>query len=681
VGILATSRSSVRIACDCGESFAVSVIRVINLSSDPELLDELLNGELNQVRCNHCGSQYPSETPIFINDSREARYFCVFPSAWRSRELALRVEFYQELLGFNKEAIPGYVREAKFVFGLAPLANLFGKKFPLSESASPALTIVDKTKSILPIEPLTHELEEADFEQVIDVDRIDRRDSALIQRWRESGQDYYAFLDDGALHIFQRHAAPDRIGERADVFFQLHRNENFPLIVLLLVAESVEGGNEVLYWLFNMDNRIDVKFMEQLAENFEVNLHLFDVKYVRQRSIVFSPPLNKNVEYVLAQARLWLEQISPKRRNFFIAASKFDETAYDKLGHNRSGLQPEAFKDLPTPSLTKLALDILTYWSSKENYEYLIFIKSFQVATFKSILHDVLKRSIEFGLAMTKKMQRITVEMGLADTTQDLVSLLLSNFVEVMIGIKENDMDPAAQWDNWLQLVEDANEQGVLVDPEFSELALSAKRKLDDGQQLIHLDLTDDVEMFGALDQLQLPELVDLLKDPENRAEAAKAIAESGRQELFNEVIKAYRRMTRKEVDQLGDSLAGFGDLARDFLRDSAQSGSGTQAIGALRALVRLDGPAVAPFLLEAVISGKRGIWREAAGLMTCLTELPLEPVVEASKHPQAAVRSRVLLLLSDSPDPLAKARLTEMAENDQDSRVRRSARLALGGN
>ncbi|MBW1873628.1 MAG: hypothetical protein JRJ19_16290, partial [Deltaproteobacteria bacterium] len=99
MGILATSRSSVRIACDCGQSFAVSVIRVINLSSNPELLDELLTGELNQVKCKHCGSQYPSETPIFIHDPDDGRYICLFPSAWRSRELALRVEFYQELLG------------------------------------------------------------------------------------------------------------------------------------------------------------------------------------------------------------------------------------------------------------------------------------------------------------------------------------------------------------------------------------------------------------------------------------------------------------------------------------------------------------------------------------------------------------------------------------------------------
>ncbi|MBW1811252.1 MAG: hypothetical protein JRJ87_23885, partial [Deltaproteobacteria bacterium] len=613
MGILATSQSSVRIACDCGQSFAASVIRVINLSSNPELLDQLLTGELNQVKCKHCGSQYPSETPIFIHDPDDGRYICLFPSAWRSRELALRVEFYQELLGLNRESIPGYVRDARFVFGLAPVAAEFGMKYPAGELANPAPTIVEKTKSIQPIEPLPHELGEADFEQVTDVDLIDRRDSALIQRWQESGQDYYAFIDDGALHIFQRHAASERIGDRADVFFQLHRNENFPLIVLLLVAESVEGGNEVLYWLFNMDNRIDVKFMEQLAENFEVNLHLFDLKYVRRRSIVFSPPLNKNVEYVLNEARLWLEQIDPKRRNFFIAASKFDESAYDKLGHNRSGLQPEAFKDLPTPSLTKLALDILTYWSSRENYEYLIFIKSFQVATFKSILRDVLTRSIDFGLAMTKKMRRITVEMGLTESTQDLMSLLLSNFVEVMIGLKENDMDPVAQWENWQQLVEDANELGVTIDPEFTDLALSAKRKLEEGQQLIHLDLSDDVEMFGALDQLQLPELVDLLKDSEHRAEAAKAIAESGRQDLFSEVIKAYRRMNRQEVDIIGDSLAGFGELARDFLQDNAYNGRGTQVIGALRALVRLDGPAVAPLLLDTVISGKRGIWREAA--------------------------------------------------------------------
>jgi hypothetical protein len=679
LGILATNRRSVRITCDCGESFAAGVVRVINLSTDQELFESLLAGELNQVKCKHCDREFPSETPVYIHDPDALLYVCVFPSAWRSRELALRIEFYQELLGIGGDAIPGYVRDARFVFGVRPCADLFDRPEQSDVGSAPDQVLEEIIENS--IEPAIRELNESDFEQVYDVEKVDRRDSAVVQRWRESGQDYYAFLDDGALHIFQRHPDPKRFGDRADIFFQLHRIENFPLVVLLLVAESVEGGNEVLYWLYNMDNHVDVKFVEQLATRFEVNLHLFDPSYVRRRSMVFSPSLSQNVEYVLQQAREWLEKIDAKRRNFFIAASKFDESAYDKLGRIRSGLKPEAFKDLPSPALTKLALDILTYWSSRENYEYLIFIKSFPVTTFKTIVADVLKRSIEFGLAMTEKMKRMAVEMGFADSKEELLQHLLSNYVEVLLGLKENDMDPASQWENWQLLVKDADELGVVVDPEFFEVAHAARNRMEEAQQIIPLDLDDDVEMLGALDQLHPVELADLLKDPENRAEAARVLAEGGRQEMFAEVVKAFRRMNRKEVDILGNALAGFGEVARDFLMETLHSESGTQAVGALRALVRLDGPESVPVLLDEIKAGRRGVWRDAAELIAGLdpADLPWDRLEQVSTKGDAPVRGRLVTLLSILADDRARQKLEIMAQTDPDTRVRKAARRAIG--
>lgn len=678
MGLLATSKRSVRITCDCGGSFAAVVVRVINLSTDRELLDSLLAGELNSIRCKHCGREFPSETPVYVHDPDNMNYICLFPSAWRSRELALRIEFYQELLGMGADAVPAYIRAASFVFDPGPLAEMLKKPCTAREPDHPQLS---EAAAERPAAPNIRELEESDFEQVSDVERVDRRDGVLMQRWVESGQDYYAFLDDGAFHIFQRHPAPERFGDRADVFFQLHRIENFPLVVLLLVAESSAGdagvGNEVLYWLFNLDNRIDVKFIEQLAEHFEVNLHLFDLSYERRRSMVFSPPLSGNVEYVLAEARKWLEQIDPKRRNFFIAAGKFDERAYEKLGHSRASLQPEAFKDLPGPSLAKLALDILTYWSSRENYEYLIFIKSFPVTSFKAILENVLKRAIYFGLAMTKKMKRMAVELQLASSTEDLVGRLIGNFAEVLLGLRPNDLDPAACMENWRMLSESAAELGIEIDSQIVELARSVGKaqKLSGADAAI--DLSDDVEVLSALDQLETPELVDLLRDPENRAEAARILSEAGRTEMFADVVRAFRRMNKKETDSLGDSLAGFGETAREFLLDTIHQDSGIRVLCALRALVRLDGPAAVGELARMVASGKRGIWKEAAGMIGRL-QGAADELIELSNSPEAAVRARLARALSGLGDPRAAQRLEQMAASDPDPGVKRAARRAL---
>jgi len=647
------------------------VVRVVDIATDPSLLGELLSGALNQLSCQHCKKIVSSDTPVYLHDSQEQRYLCVYPSAWRSRELALRVEFYQELLGIENENVPGYVREARFVFGLDACAKIFaGAQKPTeTEHANHA-----ETTKVSDDQSHAHELKESDFEQVFDEDWVDRRDSALVQHWQESGQDYYHFMDQDVLHIFQRHGAPERFGDRADVFFQLHRIENFPLIVLLLVAESTEGGNEVLYWLFNLDNRIDVKFVERLAENFEVNLHLFDESYTRKRSMVFSPALQRNVAYVLEEARKWLDQIDPKRRNFFIAASKFDETAYRKLGRGRPGLDRHGFRDLPTPSLTKLALDILNYWSLRENYEYLIFIKSFPVESFKHVLTDVLARAIEFGVAMSEKMKRIAVEMELAVSKEELISRLLDNFRQVVLGQKENDMDLASQWENWRKLLTDAQKMGMDVEPEVAELAKATRRKMDEEPKGIPLDLSDDVEMLSALDQLDPEELLDLLKDSDQRLEAVRTISQLNRQDLMEQAFQAFSRMTRREIDSLADAMAGFGSDARDTLYEFARGDRSAQAVGAMRALVKLEGHQLTPILLQAVESGRRGVWREAVDMLIDMPDLPLEAILKASRNPDAKVRGRVLQVLAGQTGSQVRVRLEEMAKDDPDSSVRRDA-------
>ena len=115
----------------------------MNSATDPNLLELLLAGKLNRVRCEHCERVYPSETPVYIHDPDLARYICLFPSAWRSRELDLRIEFYQELLGVGEEAIPGYVREARFLFGLESCRKMFDRHDRMEDRPSEGVRPVD----------------------------------------------------------------------------------------------------------------------------------------------------------------------------------------------------------------------------------------------------------------------------------------------------------------------------------------------------------------------------------------------------------------------------------------------------------------------------------------------------------------------------------------------------------
>lgn len=639
--MLETERRDEQLTCSCGHVFRADLLRIIDLASHPELLDSLLDERLNLVCCPACGREFAAEQPVHIHDPRAECYACCYPPAWQEREIELRIAFYRELQQLDRP-VPAYVRAAEFAFGPQACARALGRRPPPSPWPGGRLGGVDGGRPDagetdrpaaggsepvaggpatggLPAAdggPVVQELEESDFEHIEDTRRQQRRHAALVRRWQESGQTHYTFLDQGALHIFQLETQPADFGERCDLLFQLHRIENFPLIVLLLVGEDRSGADRVHYWLFNLDNRIDVRFLEQLAERFEVRLHLFDRGYRRRDELVFNQPLEQNVAYVLEAARRWLKRIAPGRRNFFIAASKFDVTAYRMLGSSTMPLQVEAFEELPTPGVTRLTLDILTWWSSRDEYEYLIFIKSFPVARFQAIVKAVLRRALHFGLAMTEKMRRMAVELGLAPTNAALVERQLYQAVQVARGALPNDLEPRAQADNWRRLLADADALGVAVAAEIQQLAAEALQAQEHAVEAIALDLSDDWEELRDLEQLDVAELIDVLTDPEQREAALAALSADDE-----------------------DALAGL--------------------------------------LLGAVAAGQRGRWREAARVLEAMEHLPAERVLELSRDADPAVRKRLVMVMATRSEAPIRRRLVEMAEIEIDDAVRRAAQRA----
>ncbi|NMB75630.1 MAG: hypothetical protein GYA21_10935 [Myxococcales bacterium] len=623
--------------CRCGRRFEVSVIETIDLGRDLRLLQDVKERErLRRAACPACGAAVEIEHPLYLHDPAARRLWCVFPERLRPREIELRIAFLQRLLSEGAVGSTEYARQARFVFGWGSLpAEMLAA--PDAASAEPA--------AIRPAEgvPRAAELSEKDFEEVVDAEEVARRDAAVVARWKESGQSHYMFLDQGALHLFQRMRRPADLGERADLLFQLHRTENFPLIVLLLVAEGSSGARQVLTWPFNLDNHVDVGFLESLARHFEVRLHLFDEHYRRQRTLVLAPPLERNVAYVLSEARRWLERIEPRRRNFFLAVSKLDEGAYRRLGERPVGLQPEAFRELPSPSVTRLSLQILTHWSQRQNYEYLIFVKSFPVATFQAILREVLDRAIFFGLAMSEKMQRLSVELGLVPDQTVLRRTLLENFERVVTGERVCDLDLESQLENWRALLDDAERAGFIVEGRFRERLLQTERQRQESENLIPLELVGGVEMLDDLRELPAEDLTALLAEPEHRLEALRALCESGSGKELEEIERAVLKLRPAEADALEDALGRLGPAARPMLeRLSAQAVAAVARAG-LRGLTRLLGPAAAAVLLREVGAGRRTVWKVAADLLAALPEVDAEALSALGALARDEGRKRLL--------------------------------------
>jgi hypothetical protein len=93
--------------------------------------------------------------------------------------------------------------------------------------------------------------------------------------------------------------------------------------------------------------------------------------------------------------------------------------------------------------------------------------------------------------------------------------------------------------------------------------------------------------------------------------------------------------------------------------------------------MVSMDGSDATGLLLDQVVAGRRGIWKEAvallAGLAGSTPQVALQ-AVEASRHEEPAVRARMARALRDMRSDHARRRLQEMRESDPDPKVRRAA-------
>jgi len=656
--LLETHPAAAKARCRCGHGFEAVVVETIDLSRDSRLMGSPGERErLRRVSCPACGAPVEVEAPLYLHDPAARRFFCVLPESQRPREIELRIEFLRRLLDEGGAAVPAYVREARFLYDL--------ESIPADAIAAPAPAAAPPADGGAGAPARVAELSESDFEEVVDAEALARRDAAIVERWKESGQSHYMFWDGHALNVFQRLARPELIGERGDLLFQLHRGENFPVIVLLFVAESGGRPRQVLTWPFNLDNRVDVGFLENLARHFEVRLHLFDTGFRRQRLMALAPPLHKNVAYVLAEARRWLAQIEPGRRNFFLAVSKLDEGAYLRLGERPAALLPEAFSDLPTPSVTRLSLQILTHWSTRKNYEYLIFVKSFPVTTFQAILREVLGRAIHFGLAMSQKMQRLSIELGLAPDLAALHQMLFANFERVVAGERANDLDLEAQLENWRDLCDGAERAGLAVEQRHRERIRQLERQRDEAQNLIPIELVGDVQMLDDLRELSAEELTALLSDPEHRLEALRILCEAGSGGEIEAIEPAVIKMKPREADGLQDALARLGPQARPMLERLSGHAVASAARAGLRGMARLLGPASAGILLREVAAGRRAVWKVAADLLAALPEVDSEALLSLESLARGEGRNRLLQTLERARCPA----LREWAEGARGDR------------
>ncbi len=129
------------VTCPCGQVFVAELWSVVNVVTDPGIKDMLLGGELNIVRCPHCGLIFHVEHFLLYHDSSKEIMAFVYPSSFRSKEAYWRKKMHEQY-ATAQEDLSGEDKlnyEPMLVFGLEQLQDLIKE----DEEVEDEIRIVD----------------------------------------------------------------------------------------------------------------------------------------------------------------------------------------------------------------------------------------------------------------------------------------------------------------------------------------------------------------------------------------------------------------------------------------------------------------------------------------------------------------------------------------------------------
>lgn len=118
----ATARMRLPVRDDDGAVFSAEVYRCVNVTTDPDLREPLVAGELFEVE-GPDEKTYRLAIPIRYHDEQRRLFALVIPEALRHREFALRRELLDELADAGRN-LPSYMRAFDTVVGPGGLGRL-----------------------------------------------------------------------------------------------------------------------------------------------------------------------------------------------------------------------------------------------------------------------------------------------------------------------------------------------------------------------------------------------------------------------------------------------------------------------------------------------------------------------------------------------------------------------------
>ena len=436
-------------------------------------------------------------------------------------------------------------------------------------------------------------------------------------------------------HVVFAARAPrtDIEGLFADVtecFIQLHEIENYPVIGLVLVNLDEGKATASVGWALDISKTEDVELLERLAQGASMRVGLYEPLGSLLRAVEIQAPIRSNVTWIMEQAAAALDNASG---SFEPAAKKYTERGFERVGAMRHPFFGRAFDDLTSTSEVKLAAGILGFWSQPEKLRYVIANRSFPLRRYEIIRDAVIQAAVESGIYLSEELRDRAIELGLATNEDRLAEMLVANFAEVCVSIRVNDLDPAAQWDNWDALLGLGEELGIPPDSDVVELAeVSLKR----AQELAELNevpvanveagrtysvdrtlvvarqsestgvtyfLPDDaiVDSFDDIAGMSKEDLELLVLDPKGRLEASQVLIERFGADTLTTVLEASESMNSPEVAALARFVeTKSGSLEGELVRSLGSMGPSGSYV-AIHALSSIRSSTAIPAILDII--------------------------------------------------------------------------------
>lgn len=457
-------------------------------------------------------------------------------------------------------------------------------------------------------------------------------------------------------------------GAELQFYIQLHRLPTYPLLVSTLVMHNQEG--DVLHTLqrpMDIEEANTLIFLDILMQDFQLNIHFCTDSHVAYRDAQVNLPLEKNVEYLLSEARIWMESLTPSARSFKKTLKAYQKPDYDRLGKMNHNFSQDSFSNVKSPSVAKLAAGILSYWSDSEQFDYLIAIKSFPRPYFRDIQNRVLHACIEYGIHMPDHLMQRSVELGLGHSIQDILQQTMSSFAELNLHIKEpNDLDSWDNLENWQKLFNSCDDYSLEIEKSFEELAELAQRKCNNGNsEPIELNDGDEIEEFENFGGMSSEDLIELLQEPEYAMDAVVALCKNQDTSTIDYVAALFPQLERDHALLFTEHFILFGTEAEQFLLSWLHLPRPYQREAAMLALGSLGSLKAIDSIIKRLRSGEE--WETAAEALGRIGEAAMEALERELKNKNWLIRLRSIKALNKINSKTSRSLIQQLANDSNE--------------